>query len=99
MKKAIITGACGFIGTCLSKHLLGRGVQIIGIDNLSRLGTENNLRELEGEHGFSLKRVDLAHGEKTDAVFKEIGEVDAVFHLAAQVANLHSQLSALSAAV
>lgn len=86
MKKAIITGSCGFIGTCLTSALVERGVSVIGIDNLSRPGTENNLNELMALEGFRLERVDLAHGEKTDAVFQSIGEVDAVFHLAAQVA-------------
>jgi CDP-paratose 2-epimerase len=86
MKKVIVTGACGFIGTCLTNRLLSDGVEVIGIDNLSRPGTENNLRELMPREGFTLRRIDLAHGEKTEAAFAEIGVVDAVFHLAAQVA-------------
>ena len=86
MEKVIITGACGFIGTCLSNRLLANGIEVIGIDNLSRPGTENNLAELMLKQGFTLKRTNSAHGEKTEATFESIGPVDAVFHLAAQVA-------------
>lgn len=85
MKKVVITGACGFVGTCLSKAFLRDGFQVIGIDNLSRRGSELNALELAGEQ-FTLHRVDLSQTPKVFQVFSEIGLVDAVFHLAAQVA-------------
>lgn len=86
MKKVIITGACGFIGTCLSKRLLDQGVAVYAIDNLSRTGTEYNCIELQKYSGFKLSRVDLSNPMKAREVFKKIGKVDAVYHLAAQVA-------------
>ena len=85
MNKVIITGACGFIGTCLSLRLMEQEVEVIGIDNLSRPGSELNAMELAGDL-FTLYRVDLSHTSKADDVFAQIGSVDAVFHLAAQVA-------------
>lgn len=86
MPRVIITGACGFIGTCLSQRLMGQGMDVIGIDNLSRPGSELNALELAENNNFSLWRVDLSHGQKVDDIFATIGPVDAVFHLAAQVA-------------
>lgn len=86
MPKAIVTGACGFIGTCLSLRLMEIGVEVVGIDNLSRPGSELNLGELVQHDLFSIKRVDLSHSARVHDVFSKIGEVDAVFHLAAQVA-------------
>lgn len=86
MKKAIITGACGFIGSCLAKRLLSHDVEVFGIDNLSRAGTEFNSIDLQKHRGFRLSRVDLSDTSKSMNVFKKIGNVDAVFHLAAQVA-------------
>ncbi len=85
MKRAIITGACGFIGSCLTKSLLEDGVQVVGIDNLSRRGSEINALELTNKN-FTLHRMDLSQTPKVMQVFDEIGPVDAVFHLAGQVA-------------
>jgi CDP-paratose 2-epimerase len=83
--RVAITGACGFIGSCLAHRLLDRGHEVIGIDNLCRKGTEINAHELTAR-AMTLHRVDLGIGAKTLELFQEIGTVDAVFHLAAQVA-------------
>ena len=91
MKKVIITGACGFIGTCLTQRLLARGVQVTGIDNLSRPGSELNAQELAHQN-FTLHRVDLSHAGKAFDLFARLGPADAVFHLAAQVAVTTSYL-------
>ena len=85
MRKVIITGACGFIGTCLTRRLVEQGVEVIGLDNLSRNGSEINLVEI-GENLFTLYRVNLSDSSKTFDVFSRIGPVDAMFHLASQVA-------------
>ena len=84
--RVIITGACGFIGSCLTERLLQAGNQVIGMDNLSRAGSEINAQTLSADKDFLLYRLDLSHETKTDQLFSQIGAVDAVFHLAAQVA-------------
>lgn len=89
MARILITGACGFIGTCLALKCLARGHRVIGLDNLCRKGTEMNALELAGK-GLKLFRVDLSEPHKTFEVFAAIGEVDAVFHFAAQVAVTRS---------
>lgn len=86
MTKVLVTGACGFIGSALVRRLCMSGVKVYGIDNLSRIGSEMNAMDLRTLDGFVLRRIDLSHGQKVDDVFQEIGPVDAVFHLAAQVA-------------
>ncbi len=85
MMKVVVTGACGFIGSCLARRLLSNGHEVVGIDNLSRAGSSFNAAELEAA-GMRLERVDLSDTEKTLALFESLGPVDAVFHLAAQVA-------------
>jgi CDP-paratose 2-epimerase len=47
--KLLVTGICGFVGSQLSETLLGRfsGLEITGIDNLSRRGSELNLARLK----------------------------------------------------
>jgi len=91
MRKVIITGACGFIGTCLTRRLVEQGVEVIGLDNLSRNGSEINLVEI-GENLFTLYRVNLSDSSKTFDVFSRIGPVDAMFHLASQVAVTRSYI-------
>lgn len=90
--KILVTGACGFIGYCLSKRLLEEGYQVVGIDNLSRKGTELNRSRLQELSGFSLHEVDVTDFAALSSVFKSEGAFLAVYHLAAQVAVTLSYL-------
>lgn len=85
MSKVIVTGACGFIGSCLARRLLERGDEVVGIDNLSRRGSEYNAARLRAG-GMRLLRADLSSAQKAEDAFGAIGKADAVFHLSAQVA-------------
>jgi len=46
--RILITGVCGFVGSVLAKHLKGAlpGVDIVGLDNLMRKGSERNVESL-----------------------------------------------------
>lgn len=87
MMKVLITGGCGFIGSNLVLDRLGRGDAVRVLDNCSRSGSERNWRALEGCDGAG-DRLELARGDVRDAeaVTRAMSGVDAVFHLAAQVA-------------
>ncbi len=73
MKKALVTGGVGFIGTNLIKKLIKEGVRVVSIDNYS---TGSKLNELNGVNYLDL---DI---EEIDKI-KERG-FDICFHLAAQ---------------
>lgn len=85
MKKAIVTGACGFIGSALSIRLKKEGYHVYGIDNLSRKGNDYNLLRLS-DKSFTLYKINVEDQNSVFKTFECIGKVDAVFHLAAQVA-------------
>jgi CDP-paratose 2-epimerase len=85
LKRVVVTGSCGFIGTCLCRRLIEDGVEVLGIDNMSRRGTELNARELESPL-FTLHRTDLSRTDDVLALFATFKDVGAVFHLAGQVA-------------
>src|SRR6266480_4451752 len=83
--RALVTGGIGFIGTNLSHRLLSDGNEVILFDNLSRAGVQNNLDWLKATYR---KKLQFVQGDirDFDAVLTAIRNVDAVFHLAAQVA-------------
>lgn len=83
MSKAVVTGAAGFVGTNMLPKLLAAGFDVIGVDSLSRRGTDSNLRMLEENY----PALDLRKREIEDmpaVIYRERPEI--VFHFAAQVA-------------
>jgi CDP-paratose 2-epimerase len=83
--KILITGGCGFVGANLAAEALHRGESLVVIDNLSRAGSEKNLRWLESIGAFRFMRLDIRNSEGvTEVVTHE--RPDVVFHMAGQVA-------------
>jgi CDP-paratose 2-epimerase len=84
-RRILITGGAGFLGVNAALHLIADGWHVTLLDNLSRPGTERNLRWLITEHPtrttFIKDDVRIA-GAMADHVKNQ----DAVLHLAGQVA-------------
>ncbi len=89
--KTLITGGAGFIGSNLAHRLLSKGQEVVIYDNLARRGTEKNIAWLRENHGeaFQLVRGDIRDAQRLEKV---VGEVDLIYHLAAQVAVTSSVL-------
>ena len=79
MKKTIVTGGAGFIGSHLVDRLLKDGHEVIAIDNFSS-GRKENLSQHKGNKKLKLVKADVADFKKIAKYFKG---VDWVFHLAA----------------
>ncbi len=92
MRRALITGGAGFIGSNLAHHLLTRGEEVIIYDNLARPGTEKNIAWLQSNHGEAFK---LILGDVRDAqkLKKVVEGAEVIYHLAAQVAVTTSVLN------
>jgi UDP-glucose 4-epimerase len=58
MKKILITGVAGFIGSNLAHHLLSKGYSIVGVDNMSQ-GDKLNLEPLLKHENFDMHYVDI----------------------------------------
>jgi UDP-glucose 4-epimerase len=80
MKKVGVTGAAGFIGSHLCDRLLAEGVEVVGVDDLSR-GSRVNLRACLHNPSFRLETFDCTRRRELRAAFDGC---DAVVHLAAQ---------------
>ncbi|MCJ7668196.1 MAG: SDR family NAD(P)-dependent oxidoreductase, partial [Anaerolineae bacterium] len=89
--KTLITGGAGFIGSNLAHRLLSKGQEVVIYDNLARRGTDKNVAWLRENHGeaFQLIKGDVRDAQRLEKV---VGEVDLIYHLAAQVAVTTSVL-------
>jgi len=80
MKKILVTGAAGFIGSHLCERLL-EGNEVMGIDNLSN-GKLSNLSDIWGNFNFSFYQYDILHKGQINYFFDN-NQIDTIFHLAA----------------
>lgn len=83
MKRVMITGSAGFIGSHLSEALTARGVDVVGVDAFipyyPRERKEANLATLRTRSNFSFHELDL----RTADIAPLMKGCDVVFHLAA----------------
>lgn len=56
--RIVVTGAAGFIGSHLCKHLINEGHNVVGVDNLF-CGSTSNLKELENNKNFDFINHDV----------------------------------------
>ena len=96
MSKYLVTGAAGFIGMHVAQHLLGRGDEVVGIDNLNdyydpQLKRDRlaHLAQQPGAERFLFETVDVADLPTLEAIFKA-HRFDGVVHLAAQAGVRYS---------
>ena len=90
--KVLVTGAAGFIGFHLVQRLLGRGDEVVGLDNLSDYYSvalkEARLAQVRSDR-FRFVRMDLADRTALPALFAA-ERFDAVVNLAAQAGVRYS---------
>ena len=82
MKRVLVTGGAGFIGSHLCKRLLEDGNDVICADNLFT-GTKKNIEELMDNHYFEFIRHDVTR--------ELLVEVDQIYNLACPASPVHYQ--------
>jgi dTDP-glucose 4,6-dehydratase len=75
MARIVVTGGAGFIGSHLCESLLGRGDEVVAVDNLST-GRLQNVATFETHANFTFIRADVVQELPVD------GAVDGVLHFA-----------------
>lgn len=83
--RILINGGCGFLGSNLASHGILKKYDVTILDNLSRLGSSQNLEWLRSLGDFEFIHGDTRNKNDIETVIKE-GQFDAIFHLAGQVA-------------
>ena len=82
MKRILVTGGAGFIGSHLCERLLNEGNEIICLDNFFT-GSKDNIRHLIGNSHFELVRHDITK--------EYFAEVDQIYNLACPASPPHYQ--------
>ncbi len=94
--KVLVTGTAGFIGFHLTKYLLDRGDEVIGLDNLNDYYDVNlklaRLEQLEGQDNFRFVKLDLADRQGIADLF-ESEMFEKVVNLAAQAGVRYSLIN------
>lgn len=89
MKRILVTGGCGFLGSNVAAHFLAEGWLVTVADALFRQGGDDNLAWLNAQakpEQLNFVRLDLADDAAVTQLFRERGPFDFVCHLAGQVA-------------
>jgi len=82
MKRILVTGGAGFIGSHLCKKLLKEGNEVIALDNFFT-GSKKNIVHLLDNHFFELVRHDVT--------MPYFAEVDEIYNLACPASPVHYQ--------
>jgi UDP-glucuronate decarboxylase len=82
MKKVLVTGGAGFLGSHLCERLLAQGHEVLCVDNFFT-GTRRNIQGFLGHERFELMRHDVT--------FPLYVEVDEIYNLACPASPVHYQ--------
>ena len=84
--KIMVTGGCGFLGSNLGQRIIAdREHELIVLDNMYRVGSEENLRWLREQGRFTYVYADIRNTNDVSRAV-ELHKPDVIFHLAGQVA-------------
>lgn len=91
MKKILVTGGCGFIGSNLCKKLLDAGNYVICLDNLFT-GTEKNIAAFKDKPNFKFIYHDVINPLNLEE------NIDEIYNLACPASPIHYQFNPIKTA-
>jgi len=59
MKKILVTGGCGFIGSCFVKKQIEKGNVVFNIDKLTYAGNPDNVASVAGHQNYYFTKADI----------------------------------------
>jgi dTDP-glucose 4,6-dehydratase len=83
MKKILITGGCGFIGSNLVNFLIKKNYKIYNIDKISTVSTPEKFKILKNKKNYKFYKINLLNKKKVNKIFFKI-KPDFIINLAAE---------------
>ena len=84
MKKILVTGGAGFIGSAVIRHIIQNTQDsVVNLDKLTYAGNLESLSEVSDSERYAFEQVDICNREELDRVFSQ-HHPDAIMHLAAE---------------
>ncbi|HSR88586.1 MAG TPA: dTDP-glucose 4,6-dehydratase [Pontiella sp.] len=84
MKKVIVTGGAGFIGSAVCRYLVKeKNIAVLNLDKLTYAGVPESLNEIAESPLYRFEKADICDKEAVGALFSDF-QPDAVMHLAAE---------------
>ena len=83
MKKIIVTGGSGFIGSNLIKLLLKKKYFVINIDKLSYSANRHNVRDFMNNRNYNFFKIDINNRKKIIQILNKY-KPNGIFNLAAE---------------
>lgn len=83
VRRILVTGGAGFIGSALCRHLVRKGHMVVNVDKLTYAGNLASLTEIQGKPNYAFVRADICDERRMRAVMATY-EIDSVMHLAAE---------------
>ena len=84
MKKILVTGGAGFIGSAVVRHIIQNTQDsVINLDKLTYAGNLESLTDVAESPRYAFEQVDICDRAELDRVFAQ-HQPDAVMHLAAE---------------
>ena len=83
MKRVLVTGGAGFIGSAVVRLLVGKGYRVVNLDKLTYSGNLASLRSVENDQNYRFVEADIGDHDLVAALLVE-ERIEGIMHLAAE---------------
>jgi dTDP-glucose 4,6-dehydratase len=83
VRRILVTGGAGFIGSAVVRRLAGAGHRVVNLDSLTYSGNLDSLRSVADAPNYRFVQADIGDQETVSAVLAE-ERIEAIMHLAAE---------------